>query len=66
MITKDQLLAYFEEEEYDVTIEQIFNDLKLSKNDLNKLDYYLRRLVQEGVIRDGFCSNETIEYNFGQ
>ncbi len=46
MITKEKLKNYLKDK-FDVTLEQIFIELKLNVQDLNKLEFYLDDLINE-------------------
>lgn len=61
-LTKDQLKDYLENR-FDVTLKQIFVDLKLTAEDLPKLEVYLEELIKEKYIRKTMTGSEIYEYD---
>ncbi len=65
-ITKEQLKKYLEGK-WDVTFEQIVEDLKIEENDFPKIRKFLEELEKEGWIRKTFClQHKTYEYDPGE
>lgn len=63
VITKEQLKEYLEGK-WDVTFDQITEDLKLTENEFPKIKEYLEQLEKEGWIRKSFCQqHNTDEYD---
>ena len=64
-LTKEKLLEYFKDN-FDVTLEQIFNDLKLDPIDLPYLEIYLEKLIEEKFVKKSTTLNGTYEYDPGE
>jgi hypothetical protein len=61
-LTKEKLRDYLQNK-WDVTVEQIVRDLKISVSQLNDLMWYLKELEDEAYIEKGFTKEHIIEYN---
>ena len=61
-ITKNQLKDYLKNR-FDVTLEQIFVDLKLTAEDLPKLEAYLEELIKEKYTRKKMTGSGIYEYD---
>ena len=62
---KKKILTYFKKPRYDVTLSELFKELKLDLEDLNFLQYCLDELADEGIIKKSSCVNY-FEYDLSE
>jgi len=65
MINKEALKEYLKNK-FDVTLEQIYTDLKLNPKDLPFLEVYLEELIKEKFERKSMTGNGIYEYDPGE
>lgn len=62
-LTKRLVKEYFSDH-WDVELEQIINDLKVSKVDIDLLQKYLKELIEEGWVKKS-AHKDSFEYDPG-
>ena len=54
---KKKILDYFKKPRFDVTLSELFKELKLNLDDLDFLQYCLDKLAEEGFIKKSSCQD---------